>query len=141
MRPFVFATIALAASAIAASGCTSDTQGAFPPGPAPIIATGTLVVDWTVNGSTDANQCSQGAAAAIDINVFFAGGGLAGQFQQACSAFSTSIQLAPGAYTADAALLDGNGNPRTTRVPISAFNLRGNDTLDVAVDFPASSFF
>ena len=115
-----------------APACSVETRSE--PAPAPVVvADGTLVVDWTINGTTDPNQCNQGAVTTID-------GGFVGEFQQACSAFATSINLAPGSYTASAVLVDARGTDRTTEIPIDAFTIRDNSELDVPIDFPASSF-
>jgi len=131
----------LLCTSIGVAGCIVETHSAPAP-PADTVTTGgTFVLRWTINGSTDPNQCNQAQATTIDINVYSASGASAGQYQQACGAFSTSISLAPGGYTADAALVDANGSARTTRVPVNGFTIRGNDTLDIDVDFPASSFY
>jgi len=125
-------------TAIGSTGCVVETSS--PPPPATVAESGTFVLDWTIDGSTDPNRCNQSSAATIDIRVY-AGGGLSGEYQQACTSFATSISLAPGTYSADAAFVDGAGTERTTRVPINAFTIRGNDTLDIGVDFPASSYY
>ena len=132
----------LAIAALGLSGCffSSSDGTTTSVGPA-IPADGTLTVDWTINGGKDPNQCNQAQAVAIQITVTTTAGGFAGTFQQQCQTFATSITLAPGAYTAQAELLDPGGQPRTTSVPINPFTIRGNDELVIPIDFPASSFF
>lgn len=143
MRFRLLSLAGLVAMALAA-GCTADvsTSPAPPPPPpaGPVVGDGTLVLDWTINGTTDPNQCYQSSAAAIAVDVTDVSGAPAGTFQQACTTFATSITLAPGQYTANARLIDANGNPRTTAVPINPFTINGNDQLSIPIDFPSSSF-
>src|SRR5690242_4855902 len=73
---------------------------------------GTLTLDWTINGTHDPAQCNQGAVATIDITVDTIDGASAGEFQQDCGAFATTITLPPGSYTASAVLLDASGADR-----------------------------
>src|SRR6185369_7878130 len=80
----------------------------------PVAAPSTLVVRWSIDGVIDPNECIKSVSAEIEISVFDRFGGLVGVFRQACEAFSTSITLNPGDYTAEALLLDGAGQPRTT---------------------------
>jgi hypothetical protein len=118
-----------------------DSSGPAPgPAPAPVADTGSLVLDWTVDGTKDPDQCDQGAAAAIDVTVTAADGSPAGEFQQSCRAFATSIDLPRGSYTADAVLLDSSGQDRTTPVQVRPFDILGGDELTIPIDFSAGSF-
>lgn len=130
------------ALAVAASACT--VQSSSPPPPPevlPTVPSGTLVVQWTIDGTTDPNRCNATGAATIRVFVTFDDGSPAGTFEQGCTSFATSISLAPGRYTAGAFLVDVAGAARTTTAPIDAFSIAGNDELRVPVDFPSSSFF
>ena len=120
------------------TGCTVQTSSAPPP-PRGTVE-GTLILDWSINGSKDPSVCSQSGAAAIDIKVYDAAGGFVGEYQQACTTFATSIQLAAGSYTADAVLIDGAGHSRTTTINVNPFTLHGDDQLNIPVDFPPGSF-
>jgi hypothetical protein len=102
---------------------------------------GTLTVEWTIGGSTDADQCFQGSASDIDIIVTTGTGDFYGEYLQDCVAFATSIHLPAGTYDANAALVDSSGTARTTSVDTGPFNVHGGDEVSVPVDFPASSFF
>jgi hypothetical protein len=124
-----------AASLLATSGCIVRDNG--PPTP----RNGTLVVDWTIDGSTDGAKCSQSNADSIQVIVSDSNGDGVGTFVESCGAFAESITLEPADYTASAVLVDVNGTARTTAVPISRFSIFGNDELDVPIDFPADSFF
>ncbi len=130
---------------VPATGCSVSTD----PEPTPVVVAnppggstttvydGTLIVDWTINGTKDPSQCQQGNAPTIDIVVSGSGGG---EFQQDCGAFATSITLPPGNYSASAVLLDEQGSDRTTVVDMDPFVIRGSDQLTIPIDFPADSF-
>ena len=131
-----------AALSVAATGCfvttadgtTTDVSGTEP------ARTATLIVKWTITGLSDPNECIKAQARRIEISVVDTAGSEVGAYQQACTAFSTSITLRPGTYTATAALLDDADRPRTTDAPISQFTLRANESLTVSSDFPSNSF-
>lgn len=128
------------AATVAIAACSSDngTEVVEEPGPGPVSdGDGALVVDWTISGTKDPAQCQQGSASTIDVIVDGPGGG---EFRQSCDAFATTITLPPGTYTANAVLLDPDGNERTTEVPIDAFTIEGGDQWTAAIDFPADSF-
>ena len=121
------------------SGCfVSTTNDPVDTGPLP--GESALVVDWTINGSTDPNQCNQASATTLEITVV-PDVGASSTFSQDCELFGASIVLEPGSYSASALLIDADGNARTTTVPISPFTLRGNEELHTPIDFPASSFY
>jgi hypothetical protein len=103
--------------------------------------TGALVVDWSINGTTNPDRCDQSDATSLRVSVFTTSGDPVGDFVDDCAVFSTSIELDPGSYYADAVLEDAAGHARTTPVPIDDFAIRGADTFSVPIDFPASSFY
>ncbi len=98
-------------------------------------------MDWTISGTKDPAQCQATAAATFHVALYNSGGGFSGEFVQDCSAFATSIGgLFPDTYTGRADLLDQAGQPRTTTVDLAPFDVIGNASVTVAVDFPANSF-
>ena len=105
-----------------------------------VVGDGTLVVDWTINGSTDPNLCNQSSADTLQI-IVVPDVGDPMTFSQDCEAFATSIDLAPGHYSASALFVDSNKKARTTTVDIDPFTIRGDDELHTPIDFPSSSFF
>jgi hypothetical protein len=127
--------IASSLVALSLSGCVVSTTS-----DPPVVSDGVLVIDWTINGSTDPNQCNQASATRLEV-IVDPGSGAPITFSQACEAFATSIDLAPGTYSASALLVDASGTARTTQVDINPFTIRGNDELHTPIDFPASSFF
>jgi len=131
--------------ALGSTGCffeaSTDAGPAPPPPVAPPPLAGSLTVQWTVDEVTDPNVCIMGNASTLDIVLTTAGGGFAGEFQGACTAFTTTISsLAPGDYAASARLLDAGGRPRTTIINLHPFTIVENTNLVVNLDFPADSF-
>jgi hypothetical protein len=112
------------------------------PSPGPVAAdSGSLVLDWSIDGDKNPDQCDQSDATTLDIIVTTSSGAPAGEFQQSCRAFATTVDLPPGHYEAEAVLIDSAGHDRTTPVQVGSFTILGNDELSVSVDFPASSFY
>src|SRR5438552_2331219 len=136
----IFVCACAGASITSISGCIVETRSnPPPPEPSPATVDGTLTIDWTIDGRTDPNQCNQAVSTSIEITIFSSSGSAVGTYQQACASFATSITLPAGTYTANALLIDSAGNARTTTIAVNPFTLRGNDTLNVPIDFPASS--
>jgi hypothetical protein len=106
----------------------------------PPVTPGKLTVRWTIDGKTDPNECVKAVATDFELSVTDSSGREIGAWRQPCRYFSLTVTLNPGTNAGSAILLDGAAHPRTTRVAIDAFVIRGNDTLDVPVDFPANSF-
>jgi hypothetical protein len=105
-----------------------------------VVPDGSLIIDWTIEGTKDPAECTATGADSIDVTVQTAAGATVGEYQEPCGAFATSIDLPADGYTADAVLIDSNGGDRTTDVPIDPFTIVGDDELTIPVDFPANSF-
>lgn len=130
---------AVACSSLFGTSCIVATSD---PEPAPRNEyTGTLVVDWTIDGERDADECDQGDATWLRLSVFTSSGRHVADFSDACDRFATSVELGPNDYYAEAVLEDADGNARTTPVVIDDFSILGRDSLSVPIDFPASSFY
>jgi len=130
-RPLVPVVLLLA---LGSSGCffVGDDDDDFP-------RHGTLLVDWTVEGSHTRAACRETGADAIDIAISTDGGRLVDEFQDPCEAFEVSVDLLPGTYVIDAVLLDPGGADLTTTVSDRVFIDPGALTVS-AVDFPTDSF-
>jgi hypothetical protein len=148
-RPPLARTLAAAIfgfATVATAGCTLTTSDPVPviettlPGPGQ-SGSGSLRVDWTINGTTDAFACTQSGVAVIEILVSTGDGAVPAVYQQDCRSFATSIALFPGTYAGSAQLLDGANETRTTNVTLEPFTIRPNEELRVPIDFPSSSFF
>jgi len=131
-----FALSALVAGPLLLSvaGCTVTTSP-----DTVVVPAGRLIVDWTIEGSTDPTLCAISGVDNFDITVSDSAGEQVGGWKAACSSFATTISvLTPGSYDADAVLMTGNV-PRTTTVHINPFTITSSD-LAIPVDFPADSF-
>jgi hypothetical protein len=130
--------LAVTVVSLAGAGCTVN--GAPPP---PIaIASGAVIVDWTVDGDKNPNDCQDSGATTIHIALADSSGALPMEYVQSCTAFATTITgLIPDTYTGTVELLDASGNARTTSVSLAPFDVFGGRTVTAAVDFPANSFF
>ena len=124
---------------IGLTGCLVSTSD----GPVDVggASDGTLILDWTIDGSTDPDRCNQSSSETLEIIVVPLNGRQSRSFSQTCDLFATSIDLAPGDYEASALLVDSAGQARTTTLDIDPFRIIGNDELSIPIDFPASSFF
>jgi hypothetical protein len=131
-------TCASAATALLVAACASETNP-------PVIVTNTpgiVIVDWTIRGTKDPNDCTTAGATTLHVSLIDSSGAPAMQYVQSCSAFATTISgLFPTTYAGSAELLDANGTPRTTSVTFTPFDLLPGQTATLAIDFPASSFF
>lgn len=137
------AAIALGTSAcIVVSEPTPQPHGEVGARRIPPASQGTLVLRWTIDGSTDPTECTKSASSELEVAlVDDQTGHDVGAWRQNCQVFSLSVPLDPGTYSGTARLLDAAGQARTTSVTIDPFSLRGNDTFEVPVDFPGDSFF
>ena len=109
--------------------------------PADPLYRGTLVIDWTIDGTADPFECRQSDAATLLVEIETLRGRFVGEYAQDCEAFATRIDLWPGDYVAWAVLLDPDGYERTTEVAIDPFTIYGDGTLEIPIDFPSDSFF
>jgi hypothetical protein len=101
---------------------------------------GTLVIDWTVDGSKSPAACRHFRADTLDIVIHTSDGIFVDELREYCGSFATSIDLLPDSYAIDAVLLDVNGveltSAVTDRLPVYRY-----ETSVSAIDFPADSFF
>jgi hypothetical protein len=123
-----------------ATAC-GDGGGSFGSGGTTVVteAGGTLVVDWTIDDAKDPGECSQGGTPTLDVTVG-SSNGYSHEYEADCDAFSTSIDLPAGSYTATAVLIDGGGNDRTTPIDINPFRIHDGEVFTAPIDFPAGSF-
>jgi hypothetical protein len=121
-----------------AMGCEASPHD---PVPERVGATsGSLTVDWTVNGTNASSSCQLDGAAAIEITIVTNTNQPVGTFQESCSVFNTSVALEQGIYSASARLLDAAGAPRTKLLVIEEFTINNSSQLSESVDFPTASF-
>jgi len=103
-------------------------------------AEGTVTVDFDVDEGQDPADCDANGAVSLDLDVTDSHG-VVRTFTVPCDRFTITVALAPGFYTADATLVDGSDNARTSTAPIDTFQIISNTDVNVAlVDFQQSSF-
>lgn len=124
---------------VALPGCVVEADDG-PHGHAVGVGSGSLVLDWSIDGSKNPDQCDQSDSTTIDITIVDQSGAEFGEYEQSCAAFATTVDLPPGHYRASAVLTSG-GHDRTTAVQTGGFDIYGDDELSIPVDFPASSFY
>ncbi|HEY0465323.1 MAG TPA: hypothetical protein VGC79_14010 [Polyangiaceae bacterium] len=100
---------------------------------------GWLVVDWTIAGAQDAEQCDLGQAATLAVTV--GNGETERVYQDPCVTFNATITLAPGSYAARAELLDGAGTPLMAPISLPPFEIASGNPLRLQLEIPRSSFF
>jgi hypothetical protein len=124
------------ALSLALPGCFFGTSDG-----SPRYREGTVVIDWTIDGSKDPALCDLSDAAFINIALSTSYGEFVGEFEQDCDYFATSIDLYADRYEGDAVLLSPSGRERTTPAFLGSFRLYGGDELLIPIDFPADSFY
>jgi len=138
----LFVVSVAGAALVGTQGCIITTTDNTPPAP----ANGTLIVTWSIQDSTAPSACTARNAAFLRFRVFNTAGQQIGtDYEQSCTAFSTSLLLAPGRYTLQAELTDASRNARTTTVgaapsPAVVFDVSSNFETTVPVKFPDISF-
>jgi hypothetical protein len=100
---------------------------------------GTLVVDWTVDGSKDPTACSDNGADSFDVIITTSDGVTVDDTRANCEDFSLSVSLPPDLYSIDGVLLDAHGHQITTAVR-DRVRVRPAESDVSAIDFPADSF-
>jgi hypothetical protein len=124
------------AGAALAIGCSATLPGEAG------LATGAVVMDWTIDGTKDPAQCRTTGADAFHVSLYGSGGVFAGEYVEDCAAFATTIDgLAADQYTGTAELLDSSGNARTTSVSIEPFDVVAGRSVVVGLEFPSDSFY
>ena len=120
----------------ALSGCVVDDST-----PVAVAGDGMLTVEFTVDGTSDPAECTFQGADSIDVVVTTPNGAVVTEVTDDCRNATTSIDLPPGSYYADAVLLDHAGHTITTTVDLGGFHIYGDVELVVHADFPPDSFF
>ncbi len=107
--------------------------------PPAAVATGTAVLDWTVNGGKDPAECQLSGGTTFQVTLYDSRG-QSKEYVQSCSAFATTIDVESDTYTGSASLRDSAGAARTTTVSLLPFTVISGTAVTVAIDFPVNSF-
>jgi hypothetical protein len=113
--------------ALAGGGCSNHDNG-------------TIVQNWTIEGTTNTNACV--VHGANQMRVVVLNPQLVVQATQfsACDAFSTSFSVPQDIYTTSATFLDVNGAPVSKTLTLPSFNVNHDETVTVTTDFPVNAF-
>lgn len=125
-----------AAVAVPLAGCvvtTSDDE------PTRVSDTGTLTVDYTIEGTTDSYACLDYGVSDVELVVYTASGARVAEQEAYCDDFQVSITLPPGSYTADVTLIDEVDRAMSVTKPLYDLRVFSDAELVVDLDFPPDS--
>jgi hypothetical protein len=100
---------------------------------------GTLELRWTIDGATDARDCSDLGVDRMELRIYD-GSDLVDEVEPFCEDFAVSVDLFDGVYDGDATLVDSFDRAATLTEPLDAIDIREGTTLTIDVDFPIDSF-
>ena len=104
-------------------------------------ATGTLSLDWTIDGHTDELDCVDFQADRLELVIYDArDGSIVDKSEPYCETFGTTVELPNGHYYADATLVDQFDASATITEPIDDIVIIGGTDLNIGIDFPLDSF-
>ncbi len=130
--PHQLACSLIVAAAATATGCFSSGEGYYRP-------SGTLVVDWTVDGTKDPQACRDFGVDRVSVVLRTRSGAFVEELRPLCERFETALELVPARYLVDAVLLDFERFELTTTVFADA-SVYDFETTIVPVGFPSDSF-
>lgn len=128
----ILATAALGIVLGAAPGCVIVTEDPDP--------TGTLTVNWTIDGTTHPLACDAHRVSYAQIVISAPDGEVEASLSPPCTAFATSVGLYAGWHRMAMTMMDAYGRPVSTTVTASVDVWR-NRTATLWAEFPATSFY
>jgi len=129
-------SLALAA-AVSLSGCFITTDDGPSRGPLP---TGTLTVDWTIDGQRSGLDCADFGADRLELVIHDLSGDEVDEVDPFCETFEVSVDLVEDTYFADVTLVDGADRSVTLTKTLDDLDILEGTDLNVSVDFPIDSF-
>ena len=102
---------------------------------------GSVTFRWSVDGSFDPRACDAFFVENARIDLYDANGTPITTTFVDCRAFTATINLAPGRYSARIEMVDVNNEPRSTSLPIQPFTIVSDTNLNIDSDVPRDSFF
>lgn len=134
----MFKTLASALSLVvlgaALGGCIVTTD------PTPGLGTGTLTIDWTLNGSSHPSACSHYWVDRVDVVLVDDFGDLVAHEEPYCEDFGISFELENGWYTTEVTLLDAERYAVSDTAITDVFVRRNREAV-VGVDFPEAVIY
>src|SRR5690242_6682946 len=86
--------------------------------PVPTPSDGTMTVDFTIENQKDPGLCADFAIDRLDLLIMDASGAAFTSVSAICEDFAITVQLPEGTYSADATLVDVNGNAVSDTLPL-----------------------
>ena len=132
-----FTKALLVAAGGAFFGCTgsADLAVSTPPG----VATGSLTVTWTIEGSASPAECDSVGADNVELALFDASGTQTANVYAACQDFSVSVELPEGSYDAEVTLVDASNRSVSTTLSLRNLDVIEGTDITSDIDFPSAS--
>ena len=102
--------------------------------------TGTLTVEYTIQGETVPSHCAFYGASDVELVVYDDLGYIVADRYAPCESYLVSVELYPGLYGADVTLVDPFNNAVSVTAPLDGLDVVRDTELVVLVDFPPGSF-
>ncbi len=100
---------------------------------------GTLSTDWLVLGSTNPNNCGAVGADRYELLIYDEFGAFFSEAEAPCGAFSLSVELPVGRFSADSTLVDVFDRAVSTTRTLDNLLIVRDTELVVTVDFAPGS--
>lgn len=125
--------------ALGAVGCADDDDEA------PIVVVprdfGSLTTEWSIFGRLDPRDCADVGADRFELLIYDDFGVFFTEAEAPCEAFSLTVDLPAGRFSADATLVDAVDRAVSTTTTLDALDIVVGTDLVVSVDFPPGSIF
>jgi hypothetical protein len=105
----------------------------------PEPGTGTVVQNWTIEGSSELRKCAQVGAAQMRIVLFDTDETLYATQLAPCEAFTLTRVVRAQPYRAIAGFFDAAGNSVSETKDLGSFEVHANTTTTIAVDFAGAA--
>lgn len=134
--------VCLALGASLSTGCVvSDDRGrSSGRSSSPVYDSGSVSVDWTIDGTADPSQCTQSNVDYVHIQLDD-DSGLFDEDEAPCEDFDYVFDnLPPGYYSVTLQMFDSRDRERTTAVSSDPYDI-DDDSVHIPTDFPIDSFY
>jgi hypothetical protein len=117
------------------STACSDQDRRFESGPGGPLITGTLALEWTIDGAKDPAACE--AIDASDFEAVLSDGFAVSELEAPCSDFAAPMALYIGDYVARTRLVDVDDLTVTRRVVLDRVRILEDQVTPLRIDFPS----
>ena len=102
-------------------------------------ATGYLTFYWSIENATSAGVCDLYGASRLEFVVYGPSQREVTRIYRDCDEFELTLPLEPGAYSANATLVNTAAQAVSTTLPLSGIRIARGEALVIRADFPAKS--